>query len=189
MSGARVKGTALLSTKQFLVERFGVDGVQRVLAALGPADHDLFERRLQAHLWYPFDHWIHLCEATARLLADGDLSVCREMGRYGGLKDLPVAVPHLLQGGDPLKVVAFAPQLWSLYYDSGRVEVRDARPGYFELLIQDFAQPHEGHCLRVAGWIDACIELYRATGRTEIVTCRARGDEECRLRSSWTMPT
>jgi hypothetical protein len=188
MSGARVKGTALLSTKQFLVERYGADGMQRVLAALEPTEHDLFERRLQAHLWYPFDHWIHLCEAAARLFAGGELSLCREMGRYGGLKDLPVAVPHLMQGGDPLKVVAFAPQLWTLYYDSGRVEIRDARPGYFEMYILDFAQPHEGHCLRVAGWIDACIELYRATGRTELVTCRARGDAECKLRATWTMP-
>jgi hypothetical protein len=188
MSSARVKGTALLSTKQFLAERFGADGLERVLAALDPTEHDLFARRLQAHQWYPFDHWLHLCESAARLLAGGELALCREMGRYGGLKDLPVAVPHLLRDGDPLRVVAFAPQLWGLYYDSGRVEIRDQRPGYFEMLIHDFAQPHEGHCLRVAGWIDACIELYRATGGTEILTCRARGDAECRFRAAWTMP-
>jgi hypothetical protein len=188
MGGVRVKGTALLSTKQFLVERYGTADLLRVLATLDEAERDLFERRLQAVLWYPFVHWIHLCEAAVAVLADGDLGLCREMGRYGGLKDLRVAVPHLLQGGDPLQLVAFAPQLWNLYYDSGWVEVDAERPGYFELFLHDFGQPHEGHCTRVAGWIDACFELFQAAGSTEIVSCRARGEAECRFVARWQLP-
>ncbi|MBI5480133.1 MAG: hypothetical protein HY906_14805 [Deltaproteobacteria bacterium] len=188
MGGVRVKGTALLSTKQFLVDRYGADGMARTLAVLSGAERDLVERRLQAALWYPFEHWIHLCEAAATVLNGGDLALCREMGRYGGLKDLRVAVPHLLQTGDPLQLVAFAPQLWSLYYDSGRVEIAGERPGYFELFVRDFGHPHEGHCLRVAGWIDACIELYSMRGGTEILGCRARGDAECKFRATWSAP-
>jgi len=186
MGSVRVKGTALLSTKQFLAERYGPADLARVLAALAPAERELIDRRLQAGLWYDFEHWITLCETAARVLNAGDLELCREMGRYGGLKDLRVAVPHLLTTGDPLLLARFSPQLWSLYYDSGVVAIEDERVDGFDLLVHEFGMPHVGHCLRVAGWIDASLELFGVKGGTEIVGCRARGDEECRFRVRWT---
>jgi hypothetical protein len=188
LSDVHVRGTAILSTKQFLVERYGSEGFSRVLAQLGEGDRDVVERRLQTSSWYPFDCWVALCEAADLLFGSGDLSLCRQMGRYGGLKDLGTAYRQMFSGGDPLQIIRYARQFWSLYYDSGRVEVDREGPGQFDVCVHEFARPHLAHCLRVAGWIDACIELFKAHGNVDIVSCRALGHPECRFRASWTLP-
>jgi hypothetical protein len=183
---AHVRGTAFLSTKQFLVERYGTEGFGRVLEALSPADRDLIERRLQTSSWYPFAPWVALSEAADHIYGNGDLMLCRQMGRYGGLKDLGTAYRQMFVAGDPLQIVRYAKQFWSLYYDSGRVEVENEGAGHFDVCVHDFAEPHLAHCLRVVGWIDACLELFKAHGNVDIVSCRALGHAGCRFRASWT---
>jgi hypothetical protein len=184
-----VRGTAFLSTKQFLVEHYGSDGFVRVLEALTPADRELIEKRLATSSWYSFDTWVALCEAADHVFGNGDLTLCRQMGRYGGLKDLGTAYRQMFtSGGDPLQIVRYAKQFWNLYYDSGRVEIDREAAGHFDVVVHDFARPHLAHCLRVAGWVDACIELFKAHGNVDIVSCRALGHPECRFRASWTMP-
>ncbi|HJZ87883.1 MAG TPA: hypothetical protein VKN99_22065 [Polyangia bacterium] len=188
MSGVHVRGTAFLSTKQFLVEHYGADGFQQVMGRLQPEDRELVEQRLQTSNWYPFSTWIALCEAADEAHGSGDLSLCRKMGHYAGLKDLGTAYRQMFTQGDPLQIVRYAKQFWSLYYDSGAVEVENEGAGHFDLRIRDFGSPHLAHCLRVAGWIDASIELFKASGNVDIVSCRALGHPECRFRASWTMP-
>jgi hypothetical protein len=153
-----VRGTAFLSTKQFLVEHYGSDGFLRVIAALSHDDRELIEKRLQTSSWYSFDTWVALCEGADHVFGNGDLTLCRQMGRYGGLKDLGTAYRQMFtSGGDPLQIVRYAKQFWNLYYDSGRVEIDREAPGQFDVVVH-------------------------------IVSCRALGHPECRFRASWTMP-
>jgi len=189
VSGVHVRGSAFLSTRQFLVESFGPSGLEDVLACVPPPVRELTRSRLDPSVWYPFETWITVSEVADRVLGKGDLSLCRRMGHYSGLRDLGTAYRQIFSSADnAAALLRYAKQFWGLYFDTGRVEIEDEAPGRFDLLLHDFGSPHLGHCLRVAGWIDASIELFKASGNVDIASCRALGHEECRFRASWTFP-
>ena len=89
-------------------------------------------------------------------------------------------------GGDPQAFLAKAPQIYRLYYDTGRREY--AKTGERSAVLTTFeAETFSGpDCPTVIGWHKRALELCGAKG-IEIIEdeCRARGGTACRYRISW----
>jgi len=91
-----------------------------------------------------------------------------------------------LVAGDPHAFLAKAPQIYALYYETGRRAY--ARTGERAGLLtttgaETFSAPD---CLTVVGWYRRALELCGATGvRVVEEECRARGGAVCRYRVSW----
>ncbi|MFT3768872.1 MAG: hypothetical protein QM820_25800 [Minicystis sp.] len=116
----------------------------------------------------------------------GDLALCYEMGRHAAEVNLSTLYRLFYRMGNPQFIMRRAAQLWSVHYDSGRLESIDEGQGVARLRISDLERPHRAHCLSVLGWAARSIELSGATliGADE-VKCRTRGDAVCEMVAKW----
>ena len=88
--------------------------------------------------------------------------------------------------GDPQAFLAKAPQIYRMYYQTGRREYEQTGEMEGVLTTHDAETFSKADCLTVVGWYKRALELcgakIRASSRP---SCRARGDEVCRYRVSW----
>ncbi len=181
----RVKGSAVTSRVRFIRERADDRTYRAIRDALPPQYRAHLETGVLPHAWVPFELFVALnVEADARLGA-GDLSLCRDMGRYGAKVNLPTLYRIFYRLGSLPFILRKAARLWEVHYDSGRLDV-ETDEGSAQLAIADFATPHRSHCLSVLGWAEAAGELsgVKLTEAREL-SCRTQGDAECRLLLRW----
>lgn len=181
----QVKGSVLKSRLAFIEQVAGKDGVERVLATL-PADDRRALRDLVAVQWCPFELGQRLDDAIVNVLAHGNRQYFERLGAASAEGNLATVHRAFITPGDPHAFLAKAPQIYRLYYDTGRREYqktgdRSATLTTFE--AETFSTPD---CLTVIGWHKKALELCGAKG-VEIVEdeCRARGGKACRYRISW----
>ncbi len=91
-----------------------------------------------------------------------------------------------LTPGDPSAFLAKAPQIYRLYYQTGRrgYEGTGEKGGF--LTTYQAETYSSADCLTVMGWYRKALELCGAT-KVRIVEeeCRATGGQVCRYRVSW----
>lgn len=181
----QVKGSVLKSRLAFVEQIGGKDGVERVLATLAPGDRRAL-RDLVAVQWCPFDLGKRLDEAIVTVLAQGNPLFFERLGAASAEGNLTTVHRAFITPGDPHAFLAKAPQIYRLYYDTGRREY--ARTGERSAVLttydaETFSAPD---CSTVIGWHRKALEMCGAAA-IEIVEdeCRARGGKSCRYRISW----
>jgi len=186
---ARVKGITVTTRLRFVKERFGDEGLQRLLSALPPEDRAVIDDHILPHAWVPFSVFTNVNRLADQFFGTGDLSLCVEMGRYGARVNIPTLFKLFFRLGSPKFLLGRSAKLWSAHYDTGRMTIVDEKDSAVLLRIEDFDVPDRTHCLSVLGWI---VEGVTLTGVQEVRVdepqCRARGDETCDLLASWRPP-
>jgi hypothetical protein len=183
---ANVKGSALTSRVLWVQLEQGATGMDRLLAQASPDLRYSIEQGLQKAKWYPFEQFVELNLLIDKVFGKGDLSLVRELGRFGAEANLTTIYRLFFKVGTVHWILGRAVRLWSAHYDSGYLEVSTKGAKQVILRIRGFATPHQAHCLSVAGWVEKSIELSGGK-RTRLVEskCRTRGDELCQLDGSW----
>lgn len=183
---ANVKGSALASRVLWVQLGHGDAGMQRLLAQVSPDLRYSIERGIEKAKWYPFEQFVELNHVLDRLFGSGDLSLIRELGRYGADANLKTIYRLFYKVGTVHWILGRAVRLWSAHYDSGFLEVMTRGPKTTVLRIRGFDKPEPSHCLSVMGWCERSIELSGGK-RVQISEqlCRTRGDELCQLEASW----
>jgi len=181
----QVKGSVLASRLLFVERHFGRDAVERVLATFDAED----QRRLRSVLpvkWYPFDLGKRLDDAIVAVVGEGRPEFFERLGQASADQNLTSLHKAFLTPGDPHAFLAKAPQIYALYYQTGRREYR--RTGDREGVLTTFdAETFSGpDCRTVVGWYRRALEMCGAK-RVEIAEeeCRATGGAVCRYRVSW----
>jgi hypothetical protein len=186
MGTPNVKGSAIASRQLWVTLHHGDDGMKKVASAVRPDTRAALEGAVDKARWYPFPIFVDLNETIDRLFGTGDLTLVKNLGRFGADANLKTIYRLFYMVGTVKWVMDRAARLWDLHYDSGRFLVI-RRPGNeIEARIVKFATPHRTHCLSVAGWAERSVEL--SGGKEVSVTesaCRARGDEECAFEMRW----
>jgi hypothetical protein len=183
---ANVKGSALSSRVLWVQLEHGEAGYQRLLHQVSPELRDSIEMGINKAKWYPFEQFVELNLVIDRLFAKGDLSLIRELGRFGADANLKTIYRLFYKVGTVHWILGRAVRLWSAHYDSGFCEVATRGPKAAVLRIRGFETPHRAHCLSVMGWAERSIEL--SGGRHPIMEeslCRTRGDDLCQLDVAW----
>lgn len=182
----QVKGSVLKARLAFAEELGGAAGLGRVLGTLAPGEREALGTVLTMK-WYPFELGKHLDEAIVQELGGGRREFFEKLGAASADKNLATLHRAFLVAGDPHAFLAKAPQIYALYYETGRREY--VRTGEREGVLtttgaETFSAPD---CLTVVGWYRRALELCGATGvRVAEEECRARGGAVCRYRVSWT---
>ena len=181
----QVKGSVLKSRLAFIEQIAGKDGVERVLATLTPEDRRAL-RDLVAVQWCPFDLGRRLDEAIVAVLAQGNPLFFERLGAASAEGNLTTVHRAFITPGDPHAFLAKAPQIYRLYYDTGRREYTKTGERSAVLTTFDAETFSTPECSTVIGWHRKALEMCGATG-IEIVEeeCRARGGKACRYRISW----
>lgn len=181
----QVKGAVLKSRIAFIEEHFGKDAVQTVLASLS-ADDQRPLRLLFTSNWYPFELGKRLDDAIVRVLAEGRSNFFERLGAASAEKNLGSLHAGYLTPGDPQAFLAKAPQIYSLYYETGRREYSQTGPTSGVLTTHDAETFSGPDCMTVVGWYRKALEMCGAqhVSVTE-EECRATGGRVCRYRVQW----
>jgi uncharacterized protein (TIGR02265 family) len=182
----QVKGSVLKSRLAFVEQHGGKDGVERVLATLAAEDRAAL-RNLVAIQWCPFDLGRRLDDAIVQVLGHGKPQFFERLGAASAETNLGTVHKAFLTPGDPGAFLAKAPQIYRLYYDTGRRDYTKIGPKEAVLTTHDAETFSSPDCLTVVGWYRKALEMCGATGvRIVEEECRARGGVVCRYRISWT---
>jgi uncharacterized protein (TIGR02265 family) len=180
----KVKGGALLSRLSFVREERGEEGVQRVLARLSDSDRAACSPILTGG-WYPFALNQRLDDAIAAEMGMGD-DVFLVIGEKSAKHNLNGAHKAMLSIGDPHGLLKRTPQIYQMYYDTGRRTYERVADNKAVLRTYDAPtwSPHD--CLTVAGWHRKAIEMCGAkNARVTETKCRTKGAEFCEYVCEW----
>jgi uncharacterized protein (TIGR02265 family) len=182
----QIKGAILKSRLAFVKERFGVPGVQQVLATLPAEDQQVLKSILTVR-WYPFELGKRLDDAIVAVCGNGDPAFFKQLGAASADKNLTTLHRSLLSPGNPHAFLARARTIYALYYETGRREYERTGDRSGVLTTHD-AETFSAHdCQTVIGWYERALELCGASGIQVVETeCRAGKGAVCRYEVSWT---
>ena len=181
----QVKGSVLKSRLALVGDLGGADAVSRVLAELGPDERQALQTVL-AMQWYPFELGKHLDEAIVRVVGGGRREFFEKLGEASADKNLTTVHRAFVVPGDPHGFLAKAPQVYALYYETGRREYERTGDKQAVLTTHDAETFSAPDCLTVVGWHRRALEMCGATNvRIVEEECRARGGKVCKYKVSW----
>ncbi|MCX4246003.1 hypothetical protein [Paraliomyxa miuraensis] len=174
----QVNGTVLRSRTLFVRSK-GDDAWQRVLHELQPATREAAEAGFLETRWYPFDLLIDISSTADRMLGEGDMALCREMGRHSCGITLTTIHRLLLKFGNIGHLVDRAATAWRTQFDTGEIVVHERSNDLYVFELRRIPTPHRAHCSAITGWMERAAEL---SGEDEFELeekCRALGHGYC----------
>lgn len=169
----------------FVEEHFGAEGTERVLTAFDPEDQRLLRSLLPVR-WYPFDLGRRLDEAIVTVLGGGRPAFFERLGEASADRNLTTLHKAFVTPNDPQLFLSKAPQIYAMYYQTGRREYQKTGEKEAVLTTYDAETFSAPDCLTVVGWHRRALELCGATGVTAVEEeCRAKGGAVCRYRLRW----
>lgn len=181
----QIKGAVLKSRIAFVEDHFGKDGVQKVLAGLSAEDQRPL-RLLFTSNWYPFELGKRLDDAIVRVLGGGRADFFERLGAASAEKNLTSVHAGYVTRGDPQAFLAKAPQIYSLYYETGRREYTPTGPTSGVLTTYEADTFSAPDCMTVIGWYKKALEMCGARNVSMVEEeCRAKGGAVCRYRVRW----
>lgn len=188
MAAGQVRGSVFNSRLAYLRSRGGEGLVASVLGRLSPEERALLGGMILPIAWFPMALAERLDQAIAQELtphSPGQALV--DVGRASAESALnggPQAV--FVRKDDPHYLLSHAPQIYKMYYASGRRTYEKTSPRSAILRTFDAESVTPGDCLTIIGWHTRAIELSGGNAATvEERLCRTRGDGHCEYHCSW----
>jgi len=180
-----MKGSAFTARFNYLRSRFPDrwDGYVRILDAETRA---LAEGPCMKSSWYPFSCFVDLNLKADRLFGNGDLAICREMGREAAKANLPTLYRIFYRVGSPEFVLDKVASVWRQHHDTGHSTVVFPGPNRASYQVHEFAAPHPTLCRSLEGFLHGSLEVMGLRD-TEVhhVHCRLDGAAVCEYEGTW----
>jgi hypothetical protein len=179
------RGTVYLASKIFVEQTYGTEAVEQVLGSMNEKDR-AFLHSINAVGYYDLAPMLRFQRSADRLLGDGSLAVCREMGRFSADWQLNLFHKVMLRMKRPSYLLERAGSVWQRYHSQGRWEVSNV-DGVAVGKLFEFGANDRSFCVRLEGWMARAFELCGA--RSVEVTerqCCASGDRCCEFRIDYT---
>lgn len=181
----KVKGAVLRSRLAFVTEHAGMDGLRQVLASLPAADRAALDAILTIN-WYPFELGKHLDDAIVKVVGGGDPAFFKRLGQASADRNLATVHKSFLTPGDPHGFLGKSPQIYALYYETGRREYQPTGDKSGVITTREAETFSAPDCLTVVGWYERALEMCGAKNARVVETeCRAKGGAVCRYEVSW----
>ncbi|MBX3183343.1 MAG: 4-vinyl reductase [Polyangiaceae bacterium] len=182
----RTQISTLRVRESYIRERFGVSEYQRWLSQAGEPLRSALLAPDPADGWVPLDRLIELCELAEREFGTGGDQLILAMGRYSAHHTGGVWRSMFERGVGVHQFMAIAAGIWHRHYDCGRVVTGEANGDTAEVTILGMPRPSRAHCLSVRGWLEGVFS-FNPSSHVIIheVSCRASGDEACRMTLTW----
>jgi hypothetical protein len=182
---AKFKGSVYASTRAFVQHEFGVEGVERILSVLPPADRELLSS-VTAIAWIPVEPVLRFHHALEELYGTGDRSLCERAGRFSAGWSMNTVLKMFVRLRSPLWLLDKGASVWSRYHDSGRWEIDGETLHRISGRLVGFEVKDPAFCARLRGWLQGVVELTGGTGaETSEPRCRCRGHEHCMFVMTW----
>lgn len=186
MGDLNVKGSAVVSTYNWVVKKYGEGGWNKILSAMGRKERKPLGGRLLIGAWYPFESYVAMLRAVDDIYGDSDNVLLVELGRFSAEDGLSTVYRFFFKVGSPNFIISRAAKVWSSYYNGGSMEVIKNDKGHAIVRLGDWPLPKKEHCDRVRGWITRAIEM--SGGRNVVVKetkCQCSGGKCCEYDLKW----
>lgn len=184
---ARVKGTAVKSTINFLQGRLGADGYARLLESLPPEEARALTGSILQGDWYAFSLLVDLMARAEKVLPPTPgRPLAWELGRHSAEYGLSTIYKVFFKVADLGFILKRAGTLFPTYYDSGTLTIVENEEHSAAARIVGFDQWCNFFCDRMQGWIERTVEL-SGSKRVRVThpTCAVRGGAHCEIRAEW----
>ena len=182
---AKFKGSVYESTRAFVQHEFGVEAIEKILAALPSAERELLSS-VTAIAWIPVEPVLHFHHELERQFGTGDRSLCEKAGRFSAGWSMNSVLKMFVRLKSPRWLMDKGANVWSRYHDSGRWELDPETPLRISGRLVGFEVKDPMFCARLRGWLQGVVELTGGTGADCIEPrCRCRGHEHCTFVMTW----
>jgi uncharacterized protein (TIGR02265 family) len=181
----KVKGSVLRSRLEFVEEKFGADALQNVMQSLSAEDQQALNNMLPSS-WLPFEVGRNLDDEIVKVVGGGKIEFFEQLGVASAEKNLTTVHSAFLTPDDPHGFLKKAPQIYRLYYQTGRREYEKVGEKEAVLTTHEAETFSNPDCSTVIGWYKRALEYCGAVNPQVVEEeCRARGSEVCRYRVTW----
>lgn len=183
----KVKGTALKSTMVFLEERVGGDQIREAISNFPDEERRRLADPIILSEWYPFSLLVKLMDSCMPMVkTEGNKSIYWVLGRFSADYSLKGIYKIFFRFADPHYIIKKSSQVFSSYYDSGKMEVVICEPHQAILHLTGFNEPSIKFCDRLLGFMERTLELTGTKSATiSHPKCLARGGPYCEYMANW----
>lgn len=135
---AKIKGTAIRGALKFVKESDSPHQIPDVLEALPFSVAPVYEQRILAADWYPYEAYAELLRVMDEEIGRGDLSLMPELGRFGAERDIRGVLKIIATFSSVEKLIARGDWFWNRYCDSGDSVVLESDSGRAVMALKDF---------------------------------------------------
>ena len=183
---AQIKGTALRGLLRHAKEGGHPGGVAGLVAQLPDSSRAVFDRRILASNWYPYEVYADLLNGFVGSARDRT-AYLHQLGRLLAKQDAGSTLKVVALFGSVERLLQRAAIFWSRHCDTGTFDTVEPQPGSrATVVLRDFPGISPLHCTLMTGWIEGIAEAAGATrAHAEKVRCVHRGDAWCEYRGTW----
>lgn len=174
---ANIKGVSIVSLVKVLRAN------KEAAANLLPASHQHFlQDRILVSAWYDEEDYKILLVTVGEILRPlvrGD--VYEFMGEQGANSDFTTVYQAVVRKNDPSGTVRHFGMIWSMYRDTGRLEIRRIDETHARVLLHDYPNASPETCATLTGYYRALLRLSGASVvavRLEILRAASQGPTE-----------
>ncbi len=185
----KVKGAALIGVIKYVKgQPRGEELLESLFASLPSERQPLFKKKVLTIAEYHYGVFVDFLKTMDKLLGSGDLSLCREFGRFAATQDFQYIYNMYKKRANPKDLRRDSSVVWKSYYvNAGRMETDNSLPGHLVIRIHDFPEMGPAHCRLMEGWISQAVVETRGSWIEEVheVKCNSKGDPHHEFVGRW----
>jgi eukaryotic-like serine/threonine-protein kinase len=182
---ARIRGSAFITLREFVKERFGTAGWEKLLGRLSAEDRKEVDEILPIG-WYDFRLRVRMLRILESELGVGDPKILEQFGRFGAERDLNTITRAFLKLASPSFALEKTGEYWSRFHDYGSWKVVRNSERAATGTLTDTPFDNELYCKELRGYMQRLLELVGAKDVKLIHTlCIGRGDKVCEFKGTW----
>ncbi len=185
---AHIKGALIAARRAFVVESFGQDAWESLLATLDPEEREVLQGLVLAINWYPLELATRLEHAIVRVLGGGDPTLYDAMGAHSAGRNLrSLYAAFVSTNRDPAGFFSRLLLAYPQMHDFGSAAVEGVRAASMDLVHDYAGHANVGFCRVSVGFFRAASEVLAPSAvSVKEVACQAKGLPRCVIRVRWT---
>lgn len=181
-----VKGSAVISTKRFVQEKYP-DELINWLASLPETSQKIYTEKINESYWYPItESFIIPTNIMLEMFYNSDLKGAYELGSFSALNALTGIYKVFVKIGSPSFMISRAAKIFTTYYKDSKIYVLSKTNKSVILSIENFPEYADVVEHRIIGWIDKALEISGCKNvKTQVVHSILKEDSHTELLSIW----
>jgi len=174
-----IKGTALVSTKDFIEKKFGDDGYKKWLTELPEKTAKIYSESILLSQWYPLkESLIEPSQVMCDMFFKSDVKGAWEAGRHSADFSLKGIYRIFVKMGSPQFIAQRASVILPLFYKPSKMSAEMLGNTTCSIKIHEFSDICDIIENRIGGWIEMALELSGGKSRgVEITKSLTSGHE------------
>ncbi len=183
----KIKGLPLLTSKNFIIEKYGQGAYDKIVTALSEEDRKVFSGIILSSEFYPLDAYVHWLELEVKLLYNGDEAVLVRQNLEATEKVFRGIYRVFLYLGSPEKVLERLGGINSQIFHGLTVKATKIEKGKVLLTYTGFEKQHKIFEILVRGFWLTVLRLMGAKDyKFQPNISISDGKDHCEYTLTWT---